>query len=176
MKRKISILVLLLVLCSFLQFEKNVNNTTIGTSLPLYISTIPIKNTKQEAEKEATLEISKISLKQPYYPTTSSLNTVDKGIEQLSNCKPSENCTIVLAAHSGTSKISYFKNLNKLTKNDEAKIYYKDKTYSYRLVEILYQEKTGFITIPKNTYDLVLTTCNTEKENVQNIYLFVKTN
>ena len=176
MKRKIALLILLIALFNFLQVNKAVPKTTIKTTLPLYISQIPIKNTKQEAEKEATLEINKISLKQPYYPQTSSLNTVDKGIEQLSNCKPNETCTIVLAAHSGTSKISYFKNLNKLSKNDEAKIYYKDKTYSYRLVEILYQEKTGFITIPKNTYDLVLTTCNTEKENVQNIYLFVKTN
>ena len=174
MKRKISVL-LLCILCSSLLFLKKEGNiTTIETSLPLQISNIPRITTSNES-KEAILKIDKIHLSQSYYPKESSLNTVDKGIEQLSNCKPNNSCTIVLAAHSGTSKISYFKNLDQLTKNDQATIIYKEKTYSYRLVEILYQEKTGFITIPKNTYDLVLTTCNKENDTIQNIYLFVKT-
>ena len=174
MKRKISVL-LLCILCSSLLFiKKEITTSTIETTLPLQISNIP-KIPNLNEVKEAILEIDQIYLKQPYYSKNSSLNTVDKGIEQLSNCKPHESCTIVLAAHSGTSKISYFKNLYQLAKNDQATIIYKEKKYSYRLVKILNQEKTGFITIPKNTYDLVLTTCNKENETLQNIYLFVKT-
>ncbi len=174
MKRKICLGILFILCSSFLFLKKEINTSTIETSLPFQISNIPRITTSNESE-EAILEIEKIYLRQPYYSKDSSLNTVDKGIEQLSNCKPNESCTIVLAAHSGTSKISYFKNLDQLSKNDQATIIYKEKKYSYRLAEILYQEKTGFITIPKNTYDLVLTTCNKENDTIQNIYLFVKT-
>ena len=95
-------------------------------------------------------------------------------MEQISNCKPNENCTIVIASHSGNSNISYFKNLELLSINDQAIIYFNQKKYLYILKKITFQEKIGFITIPKNTYDLVLTTCNKDNENLQNIYLFTK--
>ena len=79
-----------------------------------------------------------------------------------------------MASHSGTSKIAYFKKLDKLQLNDKATILFQNKAYTYLLKKIVHQEKTGYITIPKNTYDLVLTTCNKENDTIQDLYLFQK--
>ncbi len=183
MKKRTNIFILTISIFSLfclLSFEKIQTTTTVATTIPTPINQVPSITTQKEetnsslTKKEATLEIPKISLKKDYYSINDSKNTVNIGIEQLSDCKPTENCTIVLAAHSGTSNISHFKNLNQLKQNDLAFITYQNTTYTYQLINIFHEEKTGFITIPKNSYDLVLTTCNKEKQNIQDIYLFIK--
>ena len=83
--------------------------------------------------------------------------------------------TVMLSrAHSGTSSISYFKNLDQLSIKALAYIYENNKKYTYQLKKISYQRKNGSISIPKQTYDLVLTTCNKQNQELQNIYLFQK--
>ena len=42
-----------------------------------------------------------------------------------------EKGNVILASHSGTSSISYFKNLYKLSIGDEAKIFYKGNVYYF---------------------------------------------
>lgn len=173
-KKKIFLICLLLVfsLLTFEKIEYKINNkNTWITEAQNY----PIINTvSEEKEEYKILEIPKIHLKQPFYDPTSSLNTVSKNIEQISTCKIDEKCTIILAAHSGTSSIAYFKNLDQLTINDLAYIYHKEKKYTYQLKKITYQPKNGSITIPSQIYDLVLTTCNKKNQELQNIYLFQK--
>ena len=169
MKKKILFILIFIIIVSFFSFEKSIVTKIISVSQDQSHHNLPSNN-----DVEYTLEIPKINLNKPCYFYSSKLNTVDKGLEQISNCKPNENCTIVIASHSGNSNISYFKNLELLSINDQAIIYFNQKKYLYLLKKITFQEKIGFITIPKNTYDLVLTTCNKDNENLQNIYLFTK--
>ena len=53
-----------------------------------------------------------------------------------------DNSNIILASHSGNSKISYFKNLKKLKLNSELYIYYQDIKYIYELIDIYKVDKT----------------------------------
>lgn len=165
MKKKIFIILILILLISSLSFKKEIKSIISSTEI---FSNIPT------TLEDYYIKIPKINLLQPFYKKTSELNNVNKGIEQLSNCDSLSTCTLVLASHSGNSNISYFKNLNLLTINDQVIVYFKQKEYLYILKKIIYQEKIGFITIPKNTYDLVLTTCNKTNSNLQDIYLFTQ--
>ena len=77
---------------------------------------------------------------------------------------------LILASHSGNSKISYFKNLNKLKINDDVIIYYQGNDYIYKVKNIYEIEKTGKAIILKNNEKKTLTliTCkhNTNKQIV----------
>lgn len=124
------------------------------------------------------LEIAKISLKRGFYSYNSKLNTVSLNIEVInSNCVPFNNCSFILASHSGTSSISYFKNLDKLQIGDEAKLYYQNEVASFSLINILHQPKNGSIALKKpQDFELVLTTCNKNDDSLQDIYIFKKNN
>ena len=75
---------------------------------------------------------------------------------------------LILYAHSGTSKISYFKNLNRLNINDNVIVFYKGKSYSYKVNNIKEIEKTGKLKISNSisSKELILVTCvhNTNKQ------------
>ena len=79
-----------------------------------------------------------------------------------------ENGNFILAGHNGTSKVSYFKNLTKLKKDDLAYIYYSGNKYVYKLVNSYDIEKTGEADIIRNGQKTTLTliTCrhNTDKQ------------
>ena len=67
----------------------------------------------------------------------------------------------ILAAHSGNSKIAYFKNLYKLKKNDKVILNINNKKMVFKVNKIYYQEKTGKIHLKKNINNtLILTTCD----------------
>ena len=120
------------------------------------------------------LEIPTIDLQQGFYTYNAVENDVDKNIELIShNCHLNQACNFILASHSGNAEISYFKNLDKLKLNDKAIVYLDNQKYYYILTEIQYQEKKGniFLSKPKES-QLVLTTCNKDKQNIQNIYIF----
>ena len=77
---------------------------------------------------------------------------------------------LILAAHSGNARISYFRNLNKLEIGDEATVDYKDKTYTYKVVNIYDVDKNGKVEIKRNLSKTTLTliTCkdNSNKQLV----------
>ena len=117
------------------------------------------------------LEIPKINLKQEFYPNDKEKNNVDKGIQVIETSKmPNKKGNLILASHSGNSKISYFKNLDKLNINDIVYIYYQNKKYKYIITNIYDVEKTGYVDIKrnKNRQALTLLTCkkNTNKQTV----------
>ena len=103
------------------------------------------------------------------------MNNVDKGVYTLpvSNYPDVENGNLVLAAHSGNASISYFKNLWKLAVGDTANVSYNGKTYSYKIVNIYYVEKTGTVQITRNTKKTTLTliTCTKDNDNLQTVYI-----
>lgn len=77
----------------------------------------------------AILEIPKVSLKKEIYEITDAQNDVNKNILVHSNSIFPGNAksTVILAAHSGTGKNAYFKNLYKLKPGDEIYLYYQNK-------------------------------------------------
>ena len=71
---------------------------------------------------------------------------------------------IVLAAHSGTGRNAFFKDLNKLNINDTINLTYTNNHYTYKVINIFEQDKSGYITINEKEYDqLFLTTCSYNK-------------
>ena len=121
------------------------------------------------------LEISKINLKQGLVSKNSYYNNVNRNIQIIksSNYPDEENGNVILAAHSGTSAISFFKNLYKLEINDEAKIYYKDKVYTYKVNNIYNVPKTGTVNIKRDIYKKTLTliTCTKGSKTEQTVYI-----
>ena len=83
------------------------------------------------------------------------------------------NGNFILAAHSGNSYLAYFKNLYQLTLGDKAYINYKNHRYTYKIVNIYQQEKTGKIAIYRdlNKNTLTLITCTKDSKTQQTIYI-----
>jgi len=121
------------------------------------------------------LTIPKINLRTGIPWKDSSLNNVDRGVYTLpiSNYPDIPNGNLILAAHSGNASISYFKNLWKLKLGDVANVSYNGKTYSYKIVDIYYVEKTGTVQIKRNNQKTVLTliTCTKNSDTLQTVYI-----
>ena len=151
------------------------------------------KTTSDEVEKEnktkvkynyiAVLKIPKINLEKGLVEKSSKYNNINYGVQIKYNninygvqiLKESDspdviNGNVILAAHSGTANISYFRNLDKLDLGDDAIIYYQGNTYNYKVVKKYDADKTGKINIKRdrNTSTLTLITCrhNTDKQIV----------
>lgn len=128
--------------------------------------------TKKEISYIGILEIPSINLKKGFYGINDINNNVNRNIEIIENSDMPDvvNGTFILAGHSGSGAYSHFKNLYKLSLNDELYIYYNENRYSYKVVDIYDVEKTGKVKIKRDankTY-LVLITCrhNTNKQIV----------
>lgn len=123
----------------------------------------------------AVLKIPKVNLERGFYDKNSSLNNVDYNILFHSNSDYPDklNGNVILASHSGTSSISYFKNLYKLELGDEASINYKNVTYTYKVVNIYKEEKDGTIAIYRNKEKSTLTliTCTKNDNTKQTVYI-----
>ena len=122
-----------------------------------------------------SIEIPKIGLNKGFTDINSKYNTVSKNVQIVkgSNYPDVLKGNFILAAHSGTSYLAYFKNLYKLNLNDVAYINYNGKRYTYQIVNIYNQEKTGKIAIYRD-YDkttLTLVTCTKNSKTEQTIYI-----
>ena len=124
----------------------------------------------KKIEYIAVLKIPKINLERGLVDPSSYLNNIDYNVQILKNsAMPDQKYgNVMLAAHSGNARVSYFRNLDKLSINDEVSIDYKGHTYTYKVVNIYDIDKTGKAQIfrNKNTNTLTLVTCrhNTEKQ------------
>lgn len=137
-----------------------------------------VEEQKQEVKQVATynyiavLEIPRINLKRGLVAINDKNNNVNKNIEILKDADMPDvqNGNFILAGHSGNSRISYFRNLNKMELNDFIYVYYKGKRYNYQIKKVYDVEKTGQVSISKtnNTTTLTLVTCrhNTSKQIV----------
>lgn len=124
------------------------------------------KDSNNEVKEEnyiGILEIPKINLKKGLVDKNSSSNNVDKNIYTLKETTlPDEqlNSHIILAAHSGNSYISYFRNLKKLDMKDRINFYYKGIKYIYEVTDKYEIEKTGTTELKiTNKSDITLITC-----------------
>lgn len=121
------------------------------------------------------LEIPKIGLKKGFVDPSSPYNHVDANITIIptSTFPDIDKGNFILAAHSGTGYISYFKNLYKLVVGDYAYIYYNNIKYTYKIVDIYKEPKTGSVAIYRDYNQTVLTliTCTKNDESTQTIYI-----
>ena len=144
------------------------------------------ENTREEQQHEELktqvtndyigyLNIPKINLTKGFLDSRSEDNDVEKNILVVdgSNYPDVDKGNFILAGHSGTGWKAFFNDLHKLSAGDIAKITYKDKTYTYQIVNIYTQPKTGKLAIYRN-YDkktLTLITCTNNDSTTQTIYI-----
>ena len=142
-----------------------------NTDIPLEIAE-PIYVLDHCYYQNPMLEIPKVNLKKEVYPDDPVKNDVDKNIEVIegSSMPDKTRGNLILASHSGSSDISYFKHLDMLTYNDEFYVYYKNTRYRYVVGDIYDVEKSGYIEIKrdrsKNAVTLITCKKNTNKQTV----------
>ncbi len=121
------------------------------------------------------LTIDKVNLQQGFYDKTNEHNNVSKNLTFLSpsNYPDEKNGNVILVAHSGTTRIAYFKNLYQLKVGDIAKIEYKGHLYTYKIDNIYNETKDGNVTIYRDTTKQTLTmiTCTKNDNTKQTIYI-----
>lgn len=159
--------------------DKNkVDNYINDSKIKVNIVSIDNENTINNEEVNnylGVISIPKINLEQGFYGIDNPMNNVDKNIELISNSNMPdvENGTLILAAHSGNDRVSYFNKLYKLNIDDEIEIIYNKSKYLYKLIDIYEVEKTGSITLHNinNITSLVLVTCSNFNDNLQVVYI-----
>ena len=123
-----------------------------------------------------TLEITKIGFYKGFYDKNSSLNNVKFNLKFLDvSSYPSEDRgNVIIIGHSGNYSNSYFGNLYKLSIGDSASIYYNNRKYNYKIVNIYNEYKDGTVTIYRDERKscLTLITCTKDDEEDQTIYIF----
>ena len=123
-----------------------------------------------------TLEITKIGFYKGFYDKNSSLNNVKFNLKFLDvSSYPSEDRgNVIIIGHSGNYSNSYFGNLYKLSIGDSASIYYNNRKYNYKIVNIYNEYKDGTVTIYRDERKscLTLITCTKDDEEHQTIYIF----
>lgn len=111
----------------------------------------------------AVLKIPKIGLERGLVDPNSYLNNVNYNLEWLdeSSMPDEEKGNVIIAGHSGSARISYFRKLDKLDIDDEISIDYQNKNYTYKVTDKYLIEKTGSAEIikNKNKNTLTLITC-----------------
>lgn len=121
------------------------------------------------------LNIPKINFKKGFTEISSKYNTVSRNIQILSTSDypDKENGNVIIAAHSGNTSVSYFKDLYKLNKGDFVYIEYNNTLYTYKIVNIYTVNKTGKAEIKrhKDKSTLTLITCTKNDKTTQTIYI-----
>ncbi len=140
-------------------------NTTLENNLPDEVTNNYI----------GYLTIPKINLKKGFLDYRSTENDVEKNILVVngSTYPDVEKGNLILAGHSGTGWKAFFNDLYKLAVGDQLIINYKNKVYTYNIVNIYKQDKTGKIGIYRN-YEkttLTLVTCTNNDSKTQTVYI-----
>ena len=123
----------------------------------------------------AVLEIPSIKLLNGLVSVDNSYNNVEYNIEIIDggDMPDIKYGNFILAAHNGSSAVSFFKNLEKLLTNDIVYVYYKHKKYSYKIASSYIVDKIGSIDlyrdITRNTITLI--TCKNGSIDKQIVYV-----
>lgn len=144
--------------------------------------TILKEKSKKEVKKTnndyvAIIEILTINLKKGLVSKSSDYNNVNYNIEILNESKMPdvENGNFILAGHSGTGRVAFFKRLHELKLGNEIYIYFKGIKYRYKVAKIYDIPKNGYALInrDKSRTTLTMITCkdNTDKQIVVISYL-----
>lgn len=202
-KNKIIIILMFFVgltgifLLSYDYIESKIRSTFETVNLELYGNKTPKKIEKNSEEEKEIIEetkeenkgyslinspdyfgyikIPKINLTQGLVQLNSPNNTVDRNIQTIypSDYPDVENGNLILAAHSGSSSIAYFKRLYLLKNNDQVIIIYNNEKYIYNIVNIYTVPKNGKVAIYRNQHKTTLTliTCTKNDNTTQSVYI-----
>lgn len=148
---------------------ENVTTTTTTTMTTTTVAEI------KESIYVGYLNIPKIDLKRGFTDINSKYNKVSKNIyvHPSSSYPDVKNGNLILASHSGTSSISFFKNLYKLEPDDDIYVNYNNKDYHYKITNIYTDLKNGNISIRrnKNKTSITLITCTKNDKTTQTVYI-----
>ena len=144
-------------------------------SIPEAVKKIGILPEQVTNEYIGYLSIPKINLTKGFLDKRSTENDVEKNILVVegSTYPDTKRGNLILAGHSGTGWKAFFNDLYKLTTNDPVYVSYKNKKYTYNIVNIYKQPKIGKVAIYRN-YDkttLTLITCTNNDDYTQTIYI-----
>ena len=146
------------------------------------ISNEEIKEENEESKESSeplyeyigVLEIPSINFKRGFLDINDKNNTVSKNIQVLNGSEYPDvvNGNFMIAGHSGSGRIAFFKNLYKLSKGEESYVYYKNKKYIYKMIESYEVQKTGIVPIKnyENKTILTLITCS-QDESKQIVFI-----
>ena len=130
---------------------------------------------KDNANYIGTITIPKINLKAGFVSMNSKENDVDKHVAIMPTSTYPDVAlgNFILAAHSGRGKIAYFNDLYQLNVGDTATIEYQGKNYTYQIVNIYQEKKTGKVAIHRNFNKTTLTliTCTNNNSKTQTVYI-----
>lgn len=145
--------------------EEEVNNTVEEK--------VPEK--KQDYNYIAVLEIPSIKLKRGLVSFDSKYNNVKYNIQIIehSNMPNIEKSNLILASHNGTSGVSFFNKLDRMSDNCKINVYYNGIKYIYSLSNHYEVDKDGKIPVyrdrEKNTITLI--TCKKNSKTKQVVYI-----
>ena len=146
---------------------KNEEKETVSSSLEPFNEETKTNNSNNYV---AVLEIPKIRLNKGLVMATKNFKSINYAISIDRHSKmPDQNGNFILYAHSGNSKIAYFKNLKDLNIDDEIKVYYEGNIYSYKVIKKYTVPKDGYLSVNndnENKY-ITLTTCSQENKKEQ---------
>ena len=120
------------------------------------------------------LEIPKISLKAGFANSDDNFNIINYAIGVDPNSVyPPEQGNFILYAHSGNSSIAYFKNLNKVSLNDDIYVYIEGVKYHYQIKDIYEVKKVGTVNVLSSETEkyITLITCSRTDKNQQLIVI-----
>lgn len=142
-----------------------VKTTTKQSNIPV----IDVKTTKMN-NYVAVLEIPKIGLKKGLVMTTKNFKSINYAISiDRHSQMPDHIGNFILYAHSGNSKIAFFKNLKDLEINDDINVYFNNKKYLYKVIRKYEVKKNGHLSVYNdgvNKY-ITLTTCSQSDKSKQ---------
>lgn len=155
--------------------EEEIVNPSETTESKITTTTKTVVNIDYTKYYVGNISIPKIDLKRGFVSKDSKYNNVNRNIYIVpeSDYPDKDGGNFILASHSGTSSISFFKNLYKLTLGDKVDITYNNKNYTYIITNIYTDLKDGDVAIKrnKNKTTLTLITCTRGDKTTQTIYI-----
>ncbi len=177
MRKNRKIIFIFVLLCTSLVLFWNIKSREkVNRENDEKISSYMIEEDEGKMDEEqyiGFLDIPVIKLKRGFYSMTSEYNNVNKNIQVIAD---DMDDLLILAAHRGNSKVSFFQNLEKLSLGDEIYLNYKHSVYKYRLYYKYYEKKDGNLSIKydNNQKTLVLITCVRELKDNLVVYIAYK--
>ncbi len=155
-------------------FNEEVNENIIESE-DTDVQSEKVQQKQEDYNYVAVLEIESINLKRGLVNPNSKYNNVNYNIQimETSNMPDVENSNLILAGHNGSSYVSFFKNLYKMSEGDLINIYYQGYKYVYQFSNSYEVDKTGIVSIirDKNKNAITLITCKKNSKDKQLVFI-----
>lgn len=121
------------------------------------------------------VEVESVGIKKGIYPLSSPYNNIKYNVQlmETSTMPDCKNGNVILAAHNGTSSVSFFDNLKNAKLSDTVNLYYHGIKYIYKLVNIYDVPKNGTVEIKRDSTKscVTLITCKSKDKTKQVVYI-----